>query len=663
MNEEKYTRPEIESNTEEDDVWYFDNGASNHMIGNYSYLSELNENKTGRVRFEDGSILFQGKNGEQKLLKDIYYIPALRSNVISLGQTTISGYDISIRGDFLTMRDSCGDLLIKVPCSANRIYKTQLKPMDGSSAGGSPLHNETVHIMVTGQNIVQDDKGASGSNDTPIPVARHETIRLLIAFVAGEGWKIYHYVKKAFLHGDLKELDSTLKEMVFYNACKKRRSIGRCLMENISLLRYRSLTRKGLGGDQAREICNEDLKRSWYERLQCNFMSNGTGTTEDEREVEATQYRKMVGCLRYLLHSRPNLTYSVSMVNRYMKSPRKSHARAMNQILRYLKGTTSFGIEYKRGNDMRLVGYSSHNVDIDDGRSTTGHVFYLATAAACQAIWLREVLAEVTGNEQVIVEHVSEENQRGADPLTKALARIRFKEMRSLLEVTYNFMKKSSMKLNESKEREKNSNGLLVLNELCNEIVEDSSAIEKDNDCVMVLDDDCKESESRVCGMEDDQIRDKKERIDLVEIIEEYSVKQYESREENNNLVVSIVLDKFVNEDAKSKEYESLSFDKRLDVGLKIQTVAEITETLLYPSLSGIGANEHKMISNEVCIQKGACFPEICRDLRYVEGSIDKEKGCNMAANDIDASNNENKGCKVVTCCDSCGNTRGRKKV
>ncbi|GJY25649.1 uncharacterized mitochondrial protein-like protein [Tanacetum coccineum] len=91
---------------------------------------------------------------------------------------------------------------------------------------------------------------------------------------------------------------------------------------------------------------------------------------------------------------------------------------------------------------------------------TTGHVFYLgtllitwcsqnqttialsscevefmaATAAACQAIWLREVLTEVSENEQVIVEHVSGKNQI-ADPLTKALARIRFKETGSLLGV------------------------------------------------------------------------------------------------------------------------------------------------------------------------------------------------------------------------------------
>nr|GEZ01674.1 hypothetical protein [Tanacetum cinerariifolium]GEZ04112.1 hypothetical protein [Tanacetum cinerariifolium] len=142
------------------------------------------------------------------------------------------------------------------------------------------------------------------------------------------------------------------------------------------------------------------------------------------------------------------ITYSVGVVSRYMQSPRSSLDRAIKKILRYLKGTTSFGIQYKQGNDMRLVRYSGHNVDIDDGRGTTEHPFYLgtspitwclqkqtimvlssykaefmaATAAACQAIWLRKVLAKVTKNEQVIVEHLFRENQR-ADPLTKALAR------------------------------------------------------------------------------------------------------------------------------------------------------------------------------------------------------------------------------------------------
>ncbi|GKE12769.1 hypothetical protein Tco_1416320, partial [Tanacetum coccineum] len=251
----------------------------------------------------------------------------------------------------------------------------------------------------------------------------------------GKGWKIHHlHFKMAFIHGDLKQERYAMK----------------------------ILKEAGM------EDCNKTL-------CQWNWDSS-------------YQKQKMNKRLKLL---------------NIKRCPIESHAHDIKQILCYLKGTTLFGIKYKQGNDMRLMGYSSHNVDIDDGRGTSGHVFYLgtspitwfsqkqttvalslyeaefmaATAAACQAIWLRELLAEVTGmerqqviirvdnksaitlsknsvfhgmskhihtqyhfirkcveNEQVIVEHVSGENQR-EDPLMKALARIRFKEMRLLLGV------------------------------------------------------------------------------------------------------------------------------------------------------------------------------------------------------------------------------------
>lgn len=103
LNEDKHIPPNVEANADEDRIWYLDNGESNHMTENYSYYSELNKNIMGIVRFGDGScvsikgkgtILFEGKSGEQKLMKDIYYIPSLRSNVISLRQSTIASCDI-----------------------------------------------------------------------------------------------------------------------------------------------------------------------------------------------------------------------------------------------------------------------------------------------------------------------------------------------------------------------------------------------------------------------------------------------------------------------------------------------------------------------------------------------------------------------------------------
>nr|GEW32124.1 hypothetical protein [Tanacetum cinerariifolium] len=181
---------------------------------------------------------------------------------------------------------------------------------------------------------------------------------------AGKGWKIHHLdVKTDFLDSDRMKLDSTLKSWVFYNACTKRRckesvevSRGKDCIE-IKQERYAIKILKEAGMEDCNAtLCPMEPKLKLLK-------------AKDEPEVETTQYRKMVGSLRFLLHTRPDLTYSVGVVSRYMQSLRESLARAIKQILRYFKGTTSFGIKYNHSNEMKLVGYSdsSHNVDIDDG--------------------------------------------------------------------------------------------------------------------------------------------------------------------------------------------------------------------------------------------------------------------------------------------------------
>lgn len=38
----------------------------------------------------------------------------------------------------------------------------------------------------------------------------------------------------------------------------------------------------------------------------------------DEDNANSTQYRRLIGSLRYLCHTRPDIAYSVSMVSRFM---------------------------------------------------------------------------------------------------------------------------------------------------------------------------------------------------------------------------------------------------------------------------------------------------------------------------------------------------------
>ena len=75
--------------------WYLNTGASNHMTGNCAAFSELDIGVIGTMKFGGnsgvdiqgrGTVMFQCKNGEHKALTDVYYIPKLRSNIVSIGQ-------------------------------------------------------------------------------------------------------------------------------------------------------------------------------------------------------------------------------------------------------------------------------------------------------------------------------------------------------------------------------------------------------------------------------------------------------------------------------------------------------------------------------------------------------------------------------------------------
>ncbi|XP_047320460.1 uncharacterized mitochondrial protein AtMg00810-like [Impatiens glandulifera] len=47
------------------------------------------------------------------------------------------------------------------------------------------------------------------------------------------------------------------------------------------------------------------------------------------QSVDTTEYRRVIGCLRYLLHTRPDLSYVVGVVSRFMERPTEIHHKAM----------------------------------------------------------------------------------------------------------------------------------------------------------------------------------------------------------------------------------------------------------------------------------------------------------------------------------------------
>jgi hypothetical protein len=96
-------------------------------------------------------------------------------------------------------------------------------------------------------------------------------------------------------------------------------------------------------------------------------------------EVDATQYPCLMGSLRYLAHTRPDLAFSVGYISRFMQRSVTEHQQAVKSIIRYVAGTLDHGLYYPRcPGEAHLVGYndSDHAGDIDTSKSTSGALFF-----------------------------------------------------------------------------------------------------------------------------------------------------------------------------------------------------------------------------------------------------------------------------------------------
>lgn len=93
-------------------------------------------------------------------------------------------------------------------------------------------------------------------------------------------------------------------------------------------------------------------------------------------------YSSVVGCTIYaIVCSRPDLTYGIRVVNRFMANLGKHHWHAVKRMLRYLKRNIRHGILYGRTDKAsnHVIGYLDSDLacDLDKKRSIIVYVFTL----------------------------------------------------------------------------------------------------------------------------------------------------------------------------------------------------------------------------------------------------------------------------------------------
>ena len=95
--------------------------------------------------------------------------------------------------------------------------------------------------------------------------------------------------------------------------------------------------------------------------------------------VDSTIFRRLLGSLRYLTSTRPDISYGVGLISRFMDSLRQYHLQAGKRILRNVKGTLGDGIFYSSATKVEFVGYTDSDWagDTEGRKSTSGFVFHL----------------------------------------------------------------------------------------------------------------------------------------------------------------------------------------------------------------------------------------------------------------------------------------------
>ncbi|KAK2392639.1 putative mitochondrial protein [Trifolium repens] len=351
------------------------------------------------------------------------------------------------------------------------------------------------------------------------PVARHETIRLVIALACSRRWPLFHLdVKSAFLNGPLEEdvyvkqppgfelkgkEDKVLKlHKALYGLKQAPRAWNKridnflvmqgfkkcsveygvyvkksddkhmliiCLYVDDLLVTGSSLVEiKNFKSQMQSEFEMTDLGKLTYflgmelletsggivlhqakyakeilrkfEMVDCNSSVTPADTKvkiEDDdtsEAVDSTMFRQLVGSLRYLCQSRPDISYAVGYISRFMSKPLKSHFLAAKRILRYINGTVHYGVLFPYSSNretLELVGFSDADWcgDKIERKSTSGYLFkfqgapvswcskkqsvialssceaeYVARSlASCQANWLQSLLSEMGIIEDITV--------------------------------------------------------------------------------------------------------------------------------------------------------------------------------------------------------------------------------------------------------------------
>ena len=81
-------------------------------------------------------------------------------------------------------------------------------------------------------------------------------------------------------------------------------------------------------------------------------------STSSSQSVDSTLYRQLIGSLMYLMHTRPNICYTVNAPSQFMSDSKHILLAVAKHVLRYVWGTITYELRYTSSSGVLLSRYS-----------------------------------------------------------------------------------------------------------------------------------------------------------------------------------------------------------------------------------------------------------------------------------------------------------------
>jgi hypothetical protein len=104
--------------------------------------------------------------------------------------------------------------------------------------------------------------------------------------------------------------------------------------------------------------------------------------SQGELLTDPTTYRRLIGRLLYLTHTRLEIAYAVNKLSQFLDAPTTTHMLAGLHVPKFLKNHPSQGLFFSSSSSLNLKGFSDSDWGAcpDTRRSTSGICFFLGSS-------------------------------------------------------------------------------------------------------------------------------------------------------------------------------------------------------------------------------------------------------------------------------------------